>query len=218
MNPVEIIGVHVSLDPRRVPSALHFFEGVARVIEHRLIGMEQSALLIQDDDVLGKEIDELPQLLLLLTELVLRPAPILYVRPRRVPAQDATLLVPKRVVVNEVPAVLPIMAPGPPLQAERNAACERQRPLFLQPLDVVGVKDQLARICARDLLRREAVVLERCATRAAGLPLRIENDDRLGNRVEDALRLVFRVLAIFDIGTEPGDDAALLVPHWRSAA
>jgi len=42
--------------------------------------------------VLGKEIDELPQLLLLLTELVLRPAPILYVRPdayqrRRDPAR-----------------------------------------------------------------------------------------------------------------------------------
>ena len=73
--------MHVSLDPRRVPSALHLFERVARVIEHRLVGVEQCAVLVQDDDVLGKEIDELPQLLLVLTELVLRLAPILDIRP-----------------------------------------------------------------------------------------------------------------------------------------
>lgn len=92
--------------------------------------MEQSALLVQDDDVLGKEIDELPQLLLVLTELVLGLAAILYVRPRRVPTGDSPAFIEGRVVPDQEPAVFAVLAEDPLLVLERNGPGEASLPLL----------------------------------------------------------------------------------------
>ena len=121
---------------------------------------------------------------------------------------------------NEEPAVLPIVAPRPPFEAERHPAREGLLPFFLEPLDVLRMKGQPARILVGDLVDRQAVIRERGAVRGERRAVGVEDEDLQWNRIDDALRLRFGVLAVFDLGvrTVPGDDGALVVAHWLGAA
>jgi hypothetical protein len=53
--------MNVSGEPLLSASTFHFFQGEALVVEHRLIRLKQRAILVQDNDLLRKEIYELPQ-------------------------------------------------------------------------------------------------------------------------------------------------------------
>src|SRR4029077_12798681 len=61
---------HMSLIGSR---ALHLFKGMSVIVEHHLVRLKQKSLSVQDQDMLRKEIYELPELPLVLPEFVLRP-------------------------------------------------------------------------------------------------------------------------------------------------
>src|SRR5271156_5700083 len=58
-----------SLSGRR---ALHLFQRAAEEIEHHLIGLKESSRSVQDDHMMGKEVDQPPQFLVGLPERGLR--------------------------------------------------------------------------------------------------------------------------------------------------
>src|SRR6516162_4459666 len=79
------------------------FEGVAVILQDGLIGVKATPLPVQNDNVLRNGIDELPQFGFCLL-------PIMDVGSRRVPADNGSLFVPKRVETNQKPAILPIFS------------------------------------------------------------------------------------------------------------
>ncbi len=186
------------------------------LIEHALQRRRRS------DDLLEhrRAVDLVAQRLVLVAHAQLGALALFDVGAGRVPVHHATFSVAQRVVLNEEPAVLPIVAPRPPFKAERHAARERLLPFVLEPLDVLGMKDQLARIVVGDLVDRQAVIVERGAVRGERRAIRVEHDDLQRNRIDNALRLRFGVLAIFDLGVRavPGDDGALVVARGLGAA
>jgi hypothetical protein len=85
--------MNVSFHPLLISSTLHFFEREAFIVEHRLVGLKQFSLPVQDKNVLRKEIYELPQLTLILPKFILGPLAILDIRARRVPPNDVSSLI-----------------------------------------------------------------------------------------------------------------------------
>src|SRR6516165_12182766 len=79
------------------------FKSVAVVLQNRLIGVEATPLPVQNDNMLRNGIDELPK-------LCFRLFPIMDVGTCRVPADNVSLFVPKRVETNQKPAILPIFS------------------------------------------------------------------------------------------------------------
>ena len=65
-NPLEIVRMNVPLDSLSGSRALHLFQRAAVEIEQRLVRVNESSLGVQDDHMLGKEVDQLPQFLVLL--------------------------------------------------------------------------------------------------------------------------------------------------------
>jgi len=85
--------MNVSADPLASSPAFHFFQGAALVVKHRLIGLKQGAILVQDNDMLRKEIYELSQFTFVLSKFIFSLLPILDVRARRVPANNFSTLI-----------------------------------------------------------------------------------------------------------------------------
>ena len=46
LNSIEIVWMNVSIDPLASSAALHFFQGAALIVEHRLIDLEQNTIFI----------------------------------------------------------------------------------------------------------------------------------------------------------------------------
>src|SRR6266851_6372635 len=64
--------MNVSVDPLASSHAFHFFQGEALVVKHRLVDLKQSAILIEHKHMLRKEIYELSQLALFLSQFRFR--------------------------------------------------------------------------------------------------------------------------------------------------
>src|SRR5215813_5102931 len=141
--------------------------------------------------MLGKEIYELPELALLVTEFFLRPPSVFNIGPCRIPPNDLSALVQEWVVPDEEPAILPIFSPSPLLVFERNSAGKGFLPFFAKPLNVLGMENALPKIAGAHVLERQSGILQAHPIGVNGSPLWIQDDDRLRNEVGDASKLFF---------------------------
>src|SRR5215831_6612604 len=98
--------------PERIVSAAapHFLQGLTVIIEHRLVCLKQTTLLIQYNDTLRKHICQLPQLPLALPQFVFSLLPIINIGACTVPADDRAGFIPERLSPDEEPAKSSIMA------------------------------------------------------------------------------------------------------------
>ncbi len=64
--------MNVPLNSLSGPRALHLFQRAAVEIEQHLVRLKESSLSVQDDHMMGKEVDQLPQFLVGLSERGLR--------------------------------------------------------------------------------------------------------------------------------------------------
>src|SRR5258707_15491707 len=87
----EIVWMNVPLHSFISACSLHLFEGVAVIVEHHLVRLKWKSLRVQDQDMLRKEIYELPKLPLVLPELLLNTLALLDIRHQVVPTDNATL-------------------------------------------------------------------------------------------------------------------------------
>ncbi len=136
-------------------------------------------------------IDFVPEGLVLILHALFGPLPIVDVGSGRVPVKQPSMFIAKRVVLDEQPTVLAVLPAHAPLNGERNPARERVLPLAPQPLDVLGMEDQLAKRRCPHRLDRETGKVERRLIRGHGVPVRVQHDDGLGNGVDHATKLLF---------------------------
>ena len=71
-NPLEVVRMNVPLNSLSGPRALHLFQRAAVEIEQHLVRLKEISLSIQDDHMLGKEVDQLPELPISVSERRLR--------------------------------------------------------------------------------------------------------------------------------------------------
>ena len=64
LDSFEVVRMNVSLDSFRGPVALHLFQRAPVEIEQHLIRLNELPLGVQNDHMLRKEIDQLPQFLI----------------------------------------------------------------------------------------------------------------------------------------------------------
>ena len=72
LNSFEIVRMNVPLDSLSGPRALHLFQRAAVEVEQHLVRLKESPLRVQDDHMLRKEVDQLPELPIGLSECRLR--------------------------------------------------------------------------------------------------------------------------------------------------
>src|SRR6266850_1982801 len=137
-------------------------------------------------------VDILAQRQILITHALFGPLAIIDVGARRVPAQRLTMLIPYRVVLHEEPPILPVVAPSALLEVEGHAARESLPALLPQACHVFRMKNARAEIGRGHLRDRESGVLEQGPVAVEGLPIRTQDGNRLGNGVDNLLRLLLR--------------------------
>src|SRR4029077_1360555 len=86
------------------------FQGVTKIIEHRLVSLKQGASLVQNKDMLGKKIYELAKLPLILPQLFFCLLAILYIRAGPVPPDNFPAFVAERFHPNKKPPINAIIA------------------------------------------------------------------------------------------------------------
>src|SRR5215467_2499282 len=101
----------MNISPVAVTSsrAFHVFQGVAVIVEHCLVGLQQRTLLVHDKDKLRKVIDKLPQFPLALPEFIFSLLAIINISACTVPADDLAGFIPEWLGANEEPAVGSVM-------------------------------------------------------------------------------------------------------------
>src|SRR5712692_8834587 len=169
---------------------LHFLERQSGVLECHSICVNGSPIWIQDDDRLWNEIDDAPKLFFILTVLGLRALEIIDIRCGRIPADEAPLLVPDRLVTREEPTILAILAQCSLFHLEGKAAFQRRFLHLLQPGDVVGVEDALAKRRSSELFCGEAEIVEGCLVDVEQRAARVQDANHLCDGVDDQARIV----------------------------
>ncbi len=135
-------------------------------------------------------VDIFAQREILITHALFGPLAIIDVGARRVPAQRLTVLIPYRVVLHEEPPVLAIVAPSALLEVEGHATREGVPALLPQARHVFRMKNARAEIGRGHLRDRESGVLEQGPVAVERLPIRTQDGNRLGNGVDNLLRLL----------------------------
>src|SRR2546430_423662 len=135
-------------------------------------------------------VDIFAQHQILITDTLFGPLAIIDVGARRVPAQRLTVLIPHRVVLDEEPPVLAIVAPSALLELEGHTTREGVPALLPQARYVFRMKHARAEIGRGHLRDREAGGLEQGPVAVEGLPIRTEDGNRLRNGVDNLLRLL----------------------------
>ena len=72
LNPLEIVRMNVPLNSLSGPRASHLFQRAAVEIEQHLVRLKESPLSVEDDHMLGKEVDQLLQFPIGMSERRLR--------------------------------------------------------------------------------------------------------------------------------------------------
>src|SRR5882762_8828898 len=145
------------------------------------------------DDLLEHRgvIDLIPEGLVLILHALFGALPVIDVGSGRVPMQQPSISIAKRVVLDEEPTVLAVLSARALLVRERKPARECLLPFAAQPLDVLRMKDQLAKRRCPHGLHRETGIVERRLIRGDGVPVRIQHYDSLGNGVDHTTKLLF---------------------------
>src|SRR5919201_1678427 len=102
-----------------------------------------------------------------------------------------SLLVPQRVVMDEKPAILPVVPSGTLFVGKRDAACQRLLTFVVQPLHIVRMKHPSTKVCSHHLVQGETGVSEHGLIRIQIAPIRSQDDDGLGDGIDDPSQLLF---------------------------
>src|SRR5882672_7693038 len=104
---------------------------------------------------------------------------------RRVPAEHPALVVEQWSIAHQEPAVLPIVAPGAPLDFKRHAVRQSLMPGILEPDDVLGMEQPTEEIAGQHIGHREPGVVEHRPVGVQDAAVRTQDNDGLSDGIED---------------------------------
>src|SRR5439155_7700775 len=148
------------------------------------------------------------------------------VRTSRIPASYLSLFVPERVVSDQEPTILAILAKRALFGFEWKPAVERGLSLASQSLQVVRMEDSFPKVGNKQIVTTQAGVFQ---SRLVGIyrrACRVQHDDRLWNRICDAAKVAFifaefflSLLQCFDVGacSIPSNELSGFVAEWLDA-
>src|SRR4029077_4465605 len=120
------------------------------------------------------------------------------VGPRRIPANNVSLLVPQRVVADKKPAILPVAPPCSLFIFKWRAACKRLLAFVPQSLYIVWVKGPCAIVWGHYLAHRETGVVQRDPIHVERIPIRCQDGDGMRDGVNDLSKLSLRLLDLLE--------------------
>src|SRR5437016_1943736 len=130
-------------------------------------------------------IDVFAQREILALRALFGPLAIVDVYGRRVPAEHPALVVDQWTIAHQEPAVLPIVAPGAPLDFEGHSARQSLTPGILEPDDILGKEEPTEEIAGQHIGHREPGVLEDRPVGVQDAAVRVQDDDGLSDGIED---------------------------------
>src|SRR3989475_9380324 len=130
-------------------------------------------------------IDVFAQREILVLRALFGPLAIVDVHGRRVPAENPALVVDQWTIPHEEPAVLPVVAPGAPLDFEGHSVRQSLTPGILEPDDILGMEEQTGEIGGQHIGHRESGVVEDRTIGVQGDAVRAQDDDGLSDGIED---------------------------------
>src|SRR5207245_5759921 len=148
--------------------------------------------------------------------------PLINVSSSRIPANYFALFIPKGIVTNQEPTVLPVLTQCSLLNLKRKSARQSEPPKVAKSLQIVGMKDSLSEARRYYVFSGKARIIER---RLIGVNRRaggILNDNCLRYRVCDPAELAFfftkfffGLLETLNVGTcsVPAQQFAVLISH-----
>src|SRR3989442_209070 len=113
------------------------------------------------------------------------PLAIVDVHGRGVPAEHPALVVDQWTITHQEPAVLPIVAPGAPLDFEGHSVRQSLTPGILEPGDILGMEEQTGEIGGQQIGHRESGVVEDGTIGVQGDAVGGQDDDGLSDGIED---------------------------------
>src|SRR6202022_1359541 len=116
---------------------------------------------------------------------------ILNIRPSRIPANNAPVVVAKGIVADKKPAIVTVFSKRSLLKFKRLTARERLLALLAQPFQILGVEDPRALVFSLHVLQRETGVIEQCLICIKGCPIRAQHIDITGDGVGHPPKLCF---------------------------
>src|SRR5258705_9714856 len=133
----------------------------------------------------GGAIDVFAQREILVLRALFGPLAIVDVDGRRVPAENPALVVDQWTITHQEPAVLPIVAPGAPLDFEGHSVGQSHAPGILEPDDVLGMEEPTEEIAGQQIGHRESGVVEDSTIGVQGDAVGGQDDDALSDGIED---------------------------------
>jgi hypothetical protein len=115
------------------------------------------------------------------------------VRARRIPPQEMSLVIPQRVVLDEKPPKLSVVPPDTLFVGKRGPARHCCLAFVVQPRHVVRMKHPGPKVRGHHLVQGETDVREDGLIRTQSAPIRSEDNDSLGDGVDDPTQLLFVV-------------------------
>src|ERR1700733_7030105 len=120
--------MNISLNSLLRARGLHLFKGVAVIVEHHLVCVKEKPLRVHDQNMLRKEIYELPELPLVLPKTLLGSLALLYIRHQVIPTDNATFGVTLWTSSCVQPAIHSIGSTNPILKIKRVPTFHRAPP------------------------------------------------------------------------------------------
>src|SRR6266576_902788 len=113
------------------------------------------------------------------------PLAIVDVDGRRVPTENPCLVVDQWTIPHQEPAVLPIVAPGAPLDFEGRSVRQSLTPGILEPDDILGMEEPTEEIAGQHIGHREPGVFKDRPVGVKDAAVRVQDDDGLSDGIED---------------------------------
>jgi hypothetical protein len=90
----------------------------------------------------------------------------------RIPADDLSSFVQQRVVLDQEPTILTVLAPGSLFILKWNPSGECRTPFIAQSVHIFRMKDASTKVVRHHFFSRQARVLQYCLIRVEILPVR----------------------------------------------
>ena len=116
---------------------------------------------------------------------------ILNVRSCRVPTNDFAVFTEQGVVLDQKPSVTTVFAARPLFIFKRCGSEESFLPRFSKSLNVLRMENALSKVVRQDFVEGKPRILKCDPIRIYGFPVWVQNDDRLRNKIDDLLQILF---------------------------
>src|SRR6202158_5512617 len=163
-------------------------------------------------------IDFLSQREVLLARSFLRLFAIVDVGTGRIPADDLSLFVQQRLVLDQEPTILTVLAPGSLFILKWNPSGECHTPFIAQSLHIFRMKNASTKVVRHHLFSRQAGVLHYCLIRVEIFSVRPQSGDELRYGVDDRSKLSLRFLDFLDGLCQRGPCSFSLNRDYRDVA